>query len=109
MIIGRSYWIIIWYGILLLGVLGIWSSLYWGRQTGWQNFDEVLRATGTVTVSIGMLILLYGVFPQEVGEVLLVIALLSFIGAFVLGRRAPRSASSPDSDDEEEPPPTQQD
>ena len=103
MIIGRSYWIMIWYGILLLGILGLWSSLYWGRQTAWRNLDEVLRASGTITVSMGMLILLYGVIPGEAGEVLLVIALLLFISAFVLGRRAEPPAPPRDQDGEEPP------
>src|ERR1041385_7515632 len=32
MIVGRRYWILIWYGILLLGVLGMVASLHWGRR-----------------------------------------------------------------------------
>ncbi len=94
MIAGRKYWIVIWYGILLLGLLGQWASIYWARRTRWQNLDEVLRAFGTVLVSVGMLILLYQ--PAEslwntVAMVLLFDALLCFITAFVLGRRVDRA------------------
>jgi uncharacterized membrane protein YccC len=51
MIVGRKYWILIWYGILLLGLLGQWASIYWARRTRWQNMDEVLRAFGTILVA----------------------------------------------------------
>ena len=73
MVAGRRYWIAIWYGILFLGALGLWSSLYWGRQTHWKNSDELLPATGTLMVSIGMLLLLNGMvtwlgqFPATMG------------------------------------------
>lgn len=93
MIVGRRYWILIWYGILLLGVLGLVASAHWGRRTHWRNVDEVLRAAGTVLVSVGMLILLYPLrwpFAGLLGEVLLTVALVSFIAAFILGRRAER-------------------
>ena len=30
MIVGRRYWIVIWYGILLLGLLGWAASVHWG-------------------------------------------------------------------------------
>jgi len=93
MIVGRRYWILIWYGILLLGVLGLVASAHWGRRTHWRNVDEVLRATGTILVSVGMLILLYPLrwpFAELLGEVLLTVALVSFIAAFILGRRAER-------------------
>ena len=88
MVAGRSYWIAIWYGILFLGVLGLWSSLYWGRQTHWKNVDELLRAVGTITVSTGMLLLLNDVITV-LGQILLVLALGSFLVAFVLGRKNP--------------------
>jgi uncharacterized protein YjeT (DUF2065 family) len=93
MIVGRKYWILIWYGILLLGLLGQWASIYWARRTRWQNMDEVLRAFGTILVSAGMLILLYQ--PDEslwsaAATVLLLDALLCFVAAFILGRRAER-------------------
>ena len=51
MVFARTYWIAIWYGILFLGLLGLWSSIYWGRRSQWKNVDELLRAIGTITVS----------------------------------------------------------
>ena len=106
MVAGRSYWIAIWYGILFLGVLGLLSSLYWGRQTHWKNLDELLRAIGTITVSIGMLLLLNGVV-SGLGQALLVFALLCFVIAFVLGRNAPPPPPSERDrrDDDEDPVP----
>ncbi|MBM4188093.1 MAG: hypothetical protein FJ206_12385 [Gemmatimonadetes bacterium] len=86
MIIGHRYWILIWYGILAIGVLGFLTAAYWGRRTSWKNVDEILRAVGTMAVSIGMLVLLNrggGGF----GEAFLVLALFCFVLAFVLGRR----------------------
>jgi hypothetical protein len=93
MIVGRRYWILIWYGILLLGILGLGASVHWGRRTHWRNLDEVLRAIGTILVSIGMLILLYPLhwsYAEALGEVLLAVALVSFAAAFLLGRQAER-------------------
>jgi hypothetical protein len=93
MIVGRRYWILIWYGILLLGVLGLVASIHWGRRTHWRNVDEVLRATGTILVSVGMLILLYPLhwaYAGLLGEVLLAVALVAFVTAFILGRQAER-------------------
>jgi len=87
MIAGRQYWIIIWYLILALGVLGLWSSVFWGRRTQWKNFDEVLRATGTIAVSTGMLLLLNDA-GGWVGEALLVASLICFLLALIYGRRA---------------------
>ena len=86
MVIGRRYWILIWYGILLLGLLGLLSSLYWGRRTHWKNLDELIRACGTICVSVGMLLLLRQ-DAEWLGQVLLIVALLCFIAAFVLGRK----------------------
>jgi hypothetical protein len=86
MIAGRRYWILIWYGILALGLLGLWASIYWGRRTAWKNLDELLRAIGTITVSVGMLLLLYGRLVW-LGTPLLVVALAFFVGAFLAGRR----------------------
>jgi hypothetical protein len=86
MIAGRRYWILIWYGILLLGLLGLWASIYWGRRTAWKNLDELLRAGGTIVVSVGMLLLLHGV-AGWLGRPLLLVALGLFIGAFFAGRR----------------------
>jgi hypothetical protein len=90
MVAGRKYWILIWYGILLLGVLGLWASVYWARRTAWKNVDEVLRGVGTTLVSIGMLLLLHqpaGPLWNITGEILLVDALICFVAAFILGRR----------------------
>src|ERR1041385_1879430 len=70
MVIGRRFWIVIWYGILVLGVLGLGASIYWGRQTHWKNTDELLRAIGTIAVSAGMLRLLNEV-AEGAGELLL--------------------------------------
>lgn len=98
MIAGRQYWIIIWYLILALGVLGLWAGVFWGRRTQWKNKDEVLRAIGTIAVSVGMLLLL-----QEQGgwfaEALLVGSLVCFLMALVSGRRTPRRSRRPDADD----------
>lgn len=93
MIVGRRFWILIWYGILVLGILGLIASVHWGRRTHWKNVDEVLRAVGTILVSVGMLVLLYPlpwVYTEWVGEGLLAVALVGFVAAFILGRRAER-------------------
>jgi hypothetical protein len=94
---GRKYWILIWYGILLLGVLGLWASVYWARRTAWKNVDEVLRGLGTILVSVGMLLLLHqpaGPLWQTTGEILLVDALICFVAAFILGRRRERERAA---------------
>jgi hypothetical protein len=88
MIAGRGIWIFIWYGILGLGLLGLWASVFWGRRTAWKNIDEVLRAFGTITVSSGMLLLLRGV-AIGFGQLLLLAALMLFVVAFVIGRKLP--------------------
>ena len=78
MIVGRRYWILIWYGILLLGMLGLGASLHWGRRTHWRN----------------LLILLYPLpwsYAGLLGELLLGVALVAFGAAFILGRRAERA------------------
>lgn len=87
MIAGRQYWIIIWYLILALGLLGLWSGVFWGLRTQWKNFDEVLRACGTIAVSVGMLLLLHDL-GGWVGEALLVASLICFLLALIYGRRA---------------------
>lgn len=107
MVAGRKYWILIWYGILLLGVLGLWASLYWARRTAWKNVDEVLRAVGTILVSVGMLLLLHqpaGPLWSTTGEILLVDALICFIAAFVLGRRRERERAARRSGEHSMPP-----
>ena len=93
MIAGRRYWILIWYGFLLIGVAGAVASIYWGRRTQGRNLDEILRACATILLSIGMLFLLYGV-ALVAGRVLLGAALALFLGAFWAGgtsRRHPPS------------------
>ena len=94
MIAGQRFWILIWYGILLLGVVGLGGALFWGERTQWKNLDEIFRGVGTMAVSIGMLLLLYRV-GIGVGQFLLVFALTCFILAFILGRRGgpPRPAT----------------
>ena len=99
MVFARTYWIAIWYGILFLGVLGLWSSLYWGRRSQWKNVDELLRAIGTITVSVGMLLLLNRMVTW-LGQLLLLLALICFIMAFVLGRKVPQAPSGRDSGDD---------
>lgn len=100
MIAGRQYWIIIWYGILALGLLGLWAGVFWGRKTGWENLDEVLRACGTIAVSVGMLLLLND-RGGWLGEALLVGSLLSFILALIYGRRQARRRPASSTDDGE--------
>ena len=104
MVIGRRYWIAIWYGILFLGVLGLGASIYWGRQTHWRNTDELLRAIGTIAVSAGMLLLLNEV-AESVGELLLLASLVVFILAFVWGRRHPELAPGDEEPTEDDDPP----
>jgi hypothetical protein len=87
MVFGRQYWIWIWYGIFLLGVLGLIASVYWGRRTHFKNLEEIFRAVGTILVSLAMVLLLRGIWVP-LGQVLLVIAIASFVAAFILGRRA---------------------
>jgi vacuolar-type H+-ATPase subunit I/STV1 len=103
MVRGRRYWIVIWYGILLLGLLGLWASIYWGRQTRWKNLDELLRAIGTITVSVGMLLLLNRV-AESVGQVLLVVSLISFVLAFIYGRKHLLPGRDPGPDDDQDEP-----
>ncbi len=101
MVAGRRFWNLIWYGILLLGVAGLLPSIYWGRRTHWKNADELLRAIGTITVSVGMLMLLNHKAPG-VGQLLMVVALVCFVLAFVLGRKAEPRTDSEDRGDGEE-------
>lgn len=96
MIIGRRWWIIIWYLILALGVLGLVMAVNWGRQVHWRNLDEILRGIGTISVSVGMLLLLNGTGGGGAAQTLLLAALIAFILAFLAGRererRPPRSS-----------------
>ena len=88
MVAGRGFWIFVWYGILVLGLIGLWASILWGRRLKWQNLDELLRALGTIQVSIGMLLLLYGI-AERFATGLLGLALGVFVAAFVAGRNLP--------------------
>lgn len=103
-IIGYRWWILIWYGILTIGVVGLLASLYWARETRGRNLDEILRAIGTISVSLGMLLFLKEV-AWGAAQALLVAALLSFVLAFVMGRRdGHRSTDEDDRDDQDDEP-----
>lgn len=82
--IGKRYWIWIWWGILALGVVGLIGAIHWSIKTHWRNLEEVLRGIGTVTVSVGMLLLLHGT-GGGAGQTLLLAALVAFILAFAVG------------------------
>ena len=99
MTLGRGFWIIVWYGILLLGLVGLWASAAAARRLQWENLDELLRAVGTTQVSIGMLLLLYGRWPQ-VATGLLGLALGVFIAAFVAGKHLEPAEGLEDADEE---------
>jgi len=101
MIIGYRWWIVIWWGILLVGVVGLTAAFYWARHTHWRNLDEILRASGTVLVSAGMLLLLYE-RSSTVADALLLAALCSFVLAFALGRRADRLQPRPRTSEHDE-------
>ena len=97
MIAGRRYWMLIWDGVLLIGVAGAVASVYWARRNQARNLDEILRALATILLSVGMLLLLYGVAVLP-GRVLLGVALALFVGAFWAGqtpRRPPPPGSGP--------------
>ena len=85
MIAGRRYWILIWYGFLLIGVAGAVASAYWGRRHPGRNVDEILRSLATILISLGMLLLLYGV-ALLAGKILLGVAVALFFAAFWAGR-----------------------
>lgn len=89
MIAGLRYWIIIWYGILLLGLAGLGGAVFWGKRTHWKNLDEIFRGIGTILVSVGMLLLLQR-RAIGLGQLLLILALACFILAFIFGRRPDR-------------------
>ncbi len=90
--IGLRWWIMIWYGIGALGLVGLIMAINWGRQTAWRNADEVLRGIGTIAVSGGMLLLLYQV-EGGAGYSLLLGALIAFVLAFIVGREHEREAA----------------
>jgi hypothetical protein len=87
MILGHTYWVWIWFGLLALGVIGLVPAIQWGRHTHWKNQDEIARGIGTILVSIGMLLLLKGVFTV-LAVPLFVVSLATFVFAFIYGRRA---------------------
>ncbi|MGH7525039.1 MAG: hypothetical protein ACREK8_12070 [Gemmatimonadales bacterium] len=94
--IGKRYWIIIWWGILALGVVGLVGAIHWSIKTHWRNLEEVLRGVGTISVSVGMLLLLHGT-GGGAGQTLLLAALIAFILAFSVGRdRKQSSDTGPD-------------
>jgi hypothetical protein len=85
MVAGRVYWIWIWWGILFLGVLGLVPALQWARKTHWRTVDEVLRALGTICVSVGMILLLESTAVLT-AYLLLATGISLFIWAFTIGR-----------------------
>lgn len=87
--IGKRWWILIWYGILLLGIVGLVMAINWGRHVRWRNLDEILRGIGTITCSVGMLLLLHA-SGTGAGQTLLLAALIAFILAFIVGREHDR-------------------
>jgi hypothetical protein len=89
MIPGQRYWLLLWYGVLILGLLGFGAAVYWGKRTHWKNLDEIFRGIGTVSVSAGMILLLHRVWISA-GQLLLVTALAWFVLAFIFGRRTER-------------------
>ena len=105
MVAGRSFWILVWFGILALGLLGLWASVYWGRRTRWRNIDELLRALGTIQAALGMLLLLFGLAAWK-GTSLLALSLATFVTAFLAGRElqetgdggAPAAVTAPTSE-----------
>ena len=94
MIRGHTYWVWIWFGILALGVIGLIPAIQWGRQKGWKNQDEIARGIGTILVSTGMLLLLYGVLTV-LAVPLFVVSLAGFVFAFIYGRRAEKERAKP--------------
>lgn len=94
MLVGRRYWIWVWFAILALGVFGLAGAIHWGLQTKWRNLEEVLRGVGTICVSVGMLLLLYHT-GGGAGETLMLAALIAFILAFTVGRDRRPSNSPP--------------
>jgi hypothetical protein len=97
--IGKRYWIVIWWVILAIGVIGLIGAIHWSFKTRWRNLEEVLRGVGTITVSVGMLLLLHGT-GGGAGQTLLLAALIAFILAFAVGRdRKPRGGADPDTEE----------
>lgn len=84
-IAGRRYWILIWYGFLLAGGLGLVAAVYWGRRTAGRNLDEILRALATICISVGALAILQR-GAMLIGGVCVAVALVLFAVAFRVGR-----------------------
>jgi hypothetical protein len=97
--IGKRWWILIWYGILVLGAVGLVMAVNWGRQVKWKNLDEILRGIGTISVSVGMLLLLHGT-GEGAGQTLLLAALIAFVLAFAVGRESGPPRQQAPADDE---------
>ena len=91
---GRTLWIVLWYAILALGSLGLLGALFWGPDLRWRNLDEILRGSGTVVASAGMLTVLYG-SDIAVGETLLALALVTFVAAYAVGDPRRRRGGKP--------------
>lgn len=98
--IGKRWWILIWYGILLLGVVGLIMAVNWGRHVKWRNLDEILRGVGTITCSVGMLLLLQAGGGGGAGQTLLLAALIAFFLAFIVGREQERKRPRSPSDEQ---------
>ena len=106
---GRTLWIVLCYALLALGLVGLLGALFWGPDLRWRNLDELLRGLGTVMVSSGMLVALYGADPV-VGQGLLALAMGVFAAAYAVGdprRRRNRKPLQflPEHDEEPTPPP----
>ncbi|HEX5633983.1 MAG TPA: hypothetical protein VFX50_12180, partial [Gemmatimonadales bacterium] len=56
------------------------------RELRWRNLDEILRGIGTIAVSLGMLVVLYGA-DAILGQILLTAALGVFAMAFSVADR----------------------
>ena len=91
---GKRYWILIWWGIMALGVAGLVGAIHWGLQTKWKNLDEVLRGIGTIAVSAGMILLLKQT-GGGAGETLLLASMIAFVLAFAMGRGKEPPTSPP--------------
>lgn len=88
-ILGLGFWIFAWYVILLVGTLGLLGAWAWGRRTGWRNRDEIVRGFGTIFLSLGMLLLLYGT-ALRLGASLVGLATGAFVVAFLQGSKLRR-------------------
>ncbi len=86
MVPALRFWLVAWYAILVLGILGLTGAVLSGRQFGWRNRNEVLRGLGTVFAAAGMLLLLEGLWP-DAAQAALAFGVLCFGGALLLERR----------------------